>query len=195
VHATDAGSGVGTVSTYRPAVAGAVEAGAPVQLHLVSGNRHDGVWGARLRVPRCAMSPGHNAANYVTVTDRSGLYATTTPIGPRLIGPDHRPPGLQGGTSAGIVGLDFYEAVHGISRSTVAVYARSPSGEAVRQQGSWTCTGRREHIVSCRTGAVRHATFRYDGPPGSAVDLEPEGHLDVIDGHGNPQLALISVED
>ena len=192
VHTRDKGSGVGTVLVSSANLTDTPAWRGDVSLHLVSGNRHDGVWGARIPIRRCAPSPGRTAgisdAVDVRLRDRTGRLASVQAEGPKLRGPDHTPPGVRGTSGPGVVGLDFVEAVHGISRGTTKVVSLETLDETPQVvHGSWLCTNAHRTTVSCATGAVRHARFRYNtGPAASYVDLEPDGHLDVLDRSGNP---------
>lgn len=193
VHTRDQGSGVGTVLISSANLTDTPAWKGDVSLHLVSGNRHDGVWGARIPIRRCAPSPGRTAGIrdgvLVRLTDRTGRLASAQADGPQLHGPDHTPPPTSaGGITTHSFGLVFAEAVHGIARGTTKVVSLETPDETPQVvHGSWRCTNVHHTRVSCATGAVRDASFRYDTAlAASYVDLEPDGHLDVLDRGGNP---------
>ena len=190
VRASDAKSGVAHVD---------VSVGKLVALHLVSGNRRDGLWRARLPITRCTVAQSYHAI--VIVTDRAGMtrglgadpltytVANSDRVPPEVAGPSTQPP------ASGPVTVTFTEDVTGISSASAPVTEgrpvdADPYNPTQPIAGSWSCASSSASQVDCATGAVRRASWTPDQPLQSGifyvVQFNPNHILDVTDFAGNP---------
>lgn len=191
VHASDLGSGVRALSLRGlvwPSSGTVVLPGLPNHpLHLVSGTRRRGVWGARIHVA-CVPSSSLSRVR-VIAHDVAGNRTATSRQRVRITGPDRTAPrgdDLDGG-GVGHATVTFSEPVHGISTTGVDV---SEHGSPPFYPGTWQCWTRSYAETSCRRGSVVVATFTATDPDAviEHMDFAPDGDLDVLDRAGNPLL-------
>ncbi len=157
-----------------------------IRPRLVSGDRHDGVWSARVVVDGC-RSQGGILSPTVTARDWAGEDQEQGPS-TRVLAGDNSDPTYDGSTVVdGRVVVVFSEDVDGISDASVSVRLATVSGEV---PGAWSCATVDGGPTPCLTGRTRTATFTPDlaAPVGSTygVVVNPPGHLEVTDAAGNP---------
>jgi hypothetical protein len=204
VRVTDRGGGVRTVNAWvYGSATGLDHQGYDVRLRRVRGTAHDGVWRAKIALPRCEAEAGRWKA-YVVAFDYSlpGRGATTRPVtvtNDDIAPPEARVVGTTGAT--GPLTLRFDEDVVGVSTENVLVHLGSdvedrPGGGPAPVAGTWACRDMAGSPVDCAGGPVRTAAFTPDTPfrvgAEHTVVLNPEHHLGLTDLAGNPPVDLFN---
>lgn len=158
------------------------------QLERTGGTAKRGTWTGKIRLVPCTFIHSRTRV-YVDVQDRAQNEEPEIPTVLRVRALDLFTPKATIERSivgaSGPITVSFNEPVNGINADSPSV--RTSGGTLA---GSWRCfTGSGER-TSCATGRVREASWTPDAPlatPGSyAIELNPEGNLDVTDLNGNP---------
>jgi hypothetical protein len=207
VRITDVGAGVsGRPSfTFEGSATNMDHQGYDLDMRLVSGTRRDGIWQAKVSLPRCEGEAGP-WSGYVTAFDFGlpGDQASTDNV--KVLNDDIAPPlaeHIGRVRPEGPVSIRFDEDVVGVTTDNVLVFQGFPDAADRPTQpapilGSWACQDAVGAPVDCSTGPVRTARFTPSSP---FVDLEdtshtmilnPEGHLGLTDLVGNPVVNLFN---
>jgi hypothetical protein len=207
VRITDVGAGVsGRPSfTFEGSATNMEHQGYDLDMRLVSGTRRDGIWQAKVTLPRCEAEAGR-WSGYVTAFDYGlpGDQATTDNV--KVLNDDIAPPHAeQVGRIRleGPVTIRFDEDVIGVATDNVLVFqgfddAADRPTQPAPILGIWTCQDAAGAPRDCSTGPVRTAKFT---PASPFVDLEdahytilfnPEGHLGLTDLVGNPMVDIFN---
>jgi hypothetical protein len=199
VRVTDRGAGVSDVSLFfQGSAVNLQHQGYRRRMVRVSGTVHDGIWRARVTLPRCLTEAG-TWQGLVTAFDYGVPAGGAATRRITVVNDDIAPPSAQVTGRVprqGPVTVRFDEDVVGVTTENMLIFASPtfpvdrPGGGTPGIPGSWTCQNVTGAPVDCAAGPVRTASFTPTLPLQAgaihALLLNPEGHLGLTDLAGNP---------